>query len=518
MRLFPLIFVSLFALCGCDNQTSSLTIVHTNDVHAHLLPSDMKLQDCEVNQTDCYGGYARIKSIIDGVRQSAEKTLVLDAGDRFSGSVFYTLRKSEDITPLTQQLGYDVLTLGNHEFDDGLGELAKFTEGISAPIVSANVSFPTHPMLNKRVVPSVILNKDGLRIGVIGALSEDTKSETAKAQDVDIFPVIHAVQQEAEKLIQQGINVLIALTHIGIDEDKKLALAVPQLDIIVGAHSHTLLSNDDTETTVQGPYPIEISHNDGNKTLIVTSGIAGHHVGILNASFDKQGRITSYTGDTVRLDDASASDDKIARQINAVAQQIDKIINEPIMNTRQNIHLTGEGRFCSESCYVGEFLTDMLKQRVDDADIVLLNAGGIRAGLPRGQLSFKHIASAYPFDSTGVLIQMTGAELKSYLEYGLQKYVPDDRTNAFLQIAGGAYTFSPITKTISSLTVHGKAVEAQKTYTVLIPSFMAEGGDGFPVKQAIKMYDLTIRDMIIRAMKEFNNTIKPFENRIKKVK
>ncbi|MBR6674383.1 MAG: 5'-nucleotidase C-terminal domain-containing protein, partial [Alphaproteobacteria bacterium] len=100
----------------------------------------------------------------------------------------------------------------------------------------------------------------------------------------------------------------------------------------------------------------------------------------------------------------------------------------------------------------------------------------------------------------------------------LKKYVPDDRTNAFLQIAGGAYDFSSDTKTITNLTVAGNPIDNQKEYTVLIPSFLAEGGDGFPVKAVLKTYDLTIRDMIISAMKQSQKPIQSFENRIKKVK
>lgn len=518
MKLFPLIFLSLFALSGCDSQPTPLTIVHTNDVHAHLLPSDAKLQDCDVDNMDCFGGYARIKSVVDGVRQSSDNVVVLDAGDRFSGTVFYTLRKSQDVVPLTEQIGYDVLTLGNHEFDDGLGELFKFVQGISAPIVSANVSFPTHAQLSERIVPSVVLNKNGLKIGVIGALSEETKLESSKAKEIDIASVIPAVRREAEKLTRQGVKVLIALTHIGIEADKDLARAVPELDIIVGAHTHTLLSNNHEEDTAYGPYPIVISGAKNAKTLIVTSGIGGHHLGILNTAFDKKGRIISYTGDTVRLDTTIVPDNVMEQSVALVQQSVDKIINEPIMHITQDIYLTNNGKYCSESCYVGEFLTDMLKEVAPEADIALLNAGGIRAALPKGQIAFKHVASAYPFDSTGVLVQMTGVELKSYLEHGLKKYLSNDRTNAFLQIGGGTYQFLSDTKTIANVKVKGIPVQDDKIYAVLIPSFMAGGGDGFPEKEAIKTYDLTIRDMIISAMKQPAMTVKLFENRVQKMK
>ncbi|MBR6675457.1 MAG: 5'-nucleotidase C-terminal domain-containing protein, partial [Alphaproteobacteria bacterium] len=205
-------------------------------------------------------------------------------------------------------------------------------------------------------------------------------------------------------------------------------------------------------------------------------------MGILNTTFDKKGRITTYAGDTVRLDDTVVPDEMMTQKIALAQKGIDKIINEPIINITQDIHLTNHGRFCSESCYVGEFLTHMLKQFATDADIALLNAGGIRAGMPSGQIAFKHIASAYPFDSKGVLVKMTGQELLDYIEFGLKDYIPNDRTNAFLQIAGGQYTFDAVTKQVTSLTIAEKPVQSNASYFVILPSFLAEGGDGFPKK------------------------------------
>lgn len=516
MRIFVLIL--LFVLCGCDTQTSSLTIVHTNDLHAHLLPSDTKLRDCKFGDKNCFGGYNRIKTVIDNMRQSFNNVIVLDAGDRFSGSLFYTLNKSQDITALTQQLGYDVLTLGNHEFDDGVDELLKFVEGISAPIISTNVSFSEDTKLDKWIIPSVVLNRDGLKIGIVGALNEETRLESNLLKDVTISSVIPSVQAEVRKLIKQGVKVLIALTHIGIEEDKKLAMAVPELDIIVGGHTHTLLSNDRSKTDAYGPYPIVVSHDKGKKTLIVTSGIAGHYVGMLNVTFDKKGRVVSYMGDAIHMDDTIVSDEKMTKAINEAQQSIDEIVNKPIINISQNIHLTNNGTFCSESCYIGEFLTDMLRYSVDDVDIVLINSGGIRNDLPAGQVSLKDILSAYPFDSQGVLVKMTGDELKAYLEHGVKKYLPNHRTNAFLQISGGKYDFSPETKKITDLRIDNIPVDSTKIYIVLMSSFLADGGDGFPVKQAVKISDLSIREMMIQAMKQTDGTVKLFENRIKKVK
>lgn len=518
MRFILLATALILGGCVWFNQPDAyrtLSIIHTNDLHSHFLPSDAKYQDCEEGNEHCLGGYGRIKMFIEENRQ--DNTLVLDAGDRFSGTVFYTLRKSQDVTALTNVLNYDVVTLGNHEFDDGLNELEKFAVGLSAPIVSANVVFPKDSKLNKRIVPSVIVHKNGLKIGVIGALAEETKSESAKAQDINLTAVIPAVREEVERLKQQQIDILIALTHIGIDKDMALAKAVPDLDVIVGGHTHTLLSNNRYEKNVFGAYPMIVRHQNGSKTLIVTSGLAGHHVGLLNVKFDKNGYISSFNGDTIRMDDKIKNDLKITDMIADIEAKIQTVISEPILMTQIPIHMTGKERYCSENCYVGEVLTDTLLNATKEyhTDIAFLNAGGIRAALPKGQVAFRHIASAYPFDSNATIIQMTGAELVAYISHGIQKYLPNDRTNAFLQIAGGTYEFSPDTKKADNVRVSGNPVDENKIYRVIVPSFMAEGGDGFKVFENKHTLPISIRDMMINYLKS-NPHIKPFENRIRK--
>ena len=479
------------------------------------MPSDAKYQDCEGAEKDCLGGYGRIKTFIEENRK--DDTLVLDAGDRFSGTVFYTLRKSQDVITLTNALKYDAVTLGNHEFDDGLKELEKFANGLSAPIVSANVDFPATSKLKRRIVPSIVLHKNGFKIGIIGALVEEAKTESAKAQDISLKAVIPAVHQEVNRLKQEKVDILIALTHIGIDKDLELASAVPDLDVIVGGHTHTLLSNDRHEEKAFGAYPMIVRHQNGTKTLIVTSGLAGHHVGLLNMKFDENGHIASFNGNTVRMNDKIKNTPEITDMIDDIETKIQTVISEPILETKTAIHMTGEEMYCSENCYIGEVLTDTLLNATKEyhTDIALLNAGGIRAGLPKGQVAFRHIASAYPFDSNATIIQMTGEDLSTYISHGIQKYLPNDRTNAFLQIAGGTYEFNPTEKRVDNVKVSGESVDKNKIYRVVVPSFIAEGGDGFKIFENKQTLPVSIRDMMVNYLKN-NPYIKPFENRIYK--
>lgn len=527
MRLLSFIFISfmcLFSGCSKNDETlgdalnaKTLTLLHTNDLHSHFLPTDHAYQNCEKSIETCLGGYGRIKSIVDTVRSENDNVIFLDAGDRFSGTIFYTMRKSQDLTELTQRLEYDAMTLGNHEFDDGIGELKKFTQGISAPIVSANVSFPPQEELKNRIKPSVILERNGLKIGIIGALSEDTIRESAQANQINITPVIPAVQAEVKKMTEQGVTVLIALTHIGIDADKKLAEAVPQLDIIVGAHTHTLLSNDKSIPEVHGDYPMVIEHDNQTKTLIVTVGQAGRYIGLLKTSFDKNGKIISYRGDAIAVDKKFTMDDKIANKIKDIQNQISILTDKILMTSPNVISMTKNQNYCSEACYVGEVLTDALWSAFgrENADVVLLNSGGIRTSLPLN-ITLGRLANAYPFDSTAVLVHMSGKQLKNYIEQGLRKYRSDERVNAFLQIGGGSYNFSEKTKTISELKISGQPIQYDKIYRVILPSFLANGGDGFSKQKKSFETNLMIREMISTYWQNSSYQIVPFEKRIQK--
>lgn len=520
MRFYPFTALSIILLAGCvftpqAPQTYTLSILHTNDLHSHLLPSDNQRQLCTEPQ-HCFGGYAKIASFIKSAKKQHSNTLVLDAGDRFSGTVFYTLRKGKDIADLTNDLQYDVLTIGNHEFDDGVGEFESFANTVTMPIVSANVHFPKHPELDSKITNSVILEKNGQKIGIIGALSEETKEECAHAQDIVLSDVITSVKSEVQKLTKQNVHILIGLTHIGIENDIELAKQIPELDIIVGGHSHSLLSNQPKKDERYGPYPILIHHSPYKKTAIVTAGFAGHHVGQLLATFNQNGDIISISGDTIAMDSAIKNDSHIQEKITTIQQNIQSIIDAPIFSSLYTISMTGDKNYCSESCHIGEVLTDALMHGTQShsVDLVFLNAGGIRAGLPKQTVTFQHLSQSFPFDSQAVLVSMTGNEIKQYITYGLQKYNPDARTNAMLHISGGRYTFNPKTRQPTQIYVGNQPLIENKRYNVVLPLFIAEGGDGFPV---IHTYNI-ISDSIFHTIRTSLNTnsklIKPLENRI----
>ncbi len=518
LSLFLLASVSLISSHALATPSFKLDLLHTNDLHAHFLPFKSDGSSCTYNT--CRGGWAKIKSFIDKERKNNPNLILLDAGDRFSGTVFYTLRKSQDMPLLLNEMKYDAMCLGNHDFDDGLPELEKFQKKINAPILNSNIIFPQKSDLSKSILPAIVLHKMGRQIGIISALTPTTKTTSSNAKEIELTEPIETIQPLIQKLKKQNVDIIILLNHIGIDKDIELAQQLSDVDIIVSAHTHTLLSNNPNEKDAKGGYPVVIKNKDNKNVLIVSAGIGGHHVGKLSVEFDEKGEILAYQGDTIPMDNSITPDSQMLKILETIQSEIDTILNQKIFSTTQKIPLTHDGLFCSESCYIGEVLTDSLlkaAQKIEPkTDFAFLNSGGIRAGFQQGDITFKNIAQTYPFDSKAVIVKIKGKDIISYLNHGLKEYVTDDRTNPFIQTGGLGYLFSGTNKLVKKIDIPNKTLEDEKEYLVVMPSFLAKGGDGFPILDVVtELPEKSIREEIISILK--NSPIKKFENRIKKM-
>lgn len=506
-------------ICGLYQYTQktelmTLHLMHTNDLHAHLIPFHPDNRVCDYEQPACRGGFARLKALIDSYRQKYSDLILLDAGDRFSGTVFYSLRKGQDIIRLMNEMSYDVMTLGNHDFDDGLNEIEKMMTSLQAPMVVANAVFPeTTPLVNQ-IKKSVVIERNGRKIGVIGALTKDVKIETVYAKEIQLIPLAQVLQQEANRLKAQGVNIIILLSHIGFEMDQSLAQQLEGIDVIVGGHSHTLLSNQNTQD-VRGRYPTVIQNPIGKPVLIVSTGMGGQYIGQLNVVFDSAGKIVSYEGDTIEVNSNSPIDPKMRQEIALIEQEMKAQLEELLTTAQNAIPFTPKQLFCSESCYVGEVLTSLLLQAVPDADIAFLNAGGIRAGLPQGGIHYQQLVQSYPFDSAGAIVSLTGEEIKNYIEHGLKNYTTDDRTNAFMQTAGISYTFNPKTKRVLSIMYQGQPLDSKRIYRVVMPAFVAQGGDGYPEQSNVQILSDSVRTLLKKAMQTPGYHLPSFENRIR---
>lgn len=461
----------------------ALTILHTNDVHAHHAPN-----------ADGDGGAALAASVIKQVREVSPNTLLLSAGDTFIGTLFYVMHHGIDSAELMNMMQYDAMTLGNHEFDEGDGNLALFIEQLDFPMVAANVNFDNSTALKDKTVPYVILEKGGEKIGVIGVVNPETPTLSRPGSDL-VFEgdLAQIVQADVDELTSAGVNKIIVLSHIGYAADTELAQAVSGVDIIVGGHTHTVLANYDVRAS--GAYPTEVESLEGKTVLVVQAGEYLEYIGKLDVEFDPNGDLLQWSGDTVYLSHFITPDPEVSTLIATLNAPIEALTQEVIGET--SVYLEGDRKVCRfEECNLGNLITDAMRAETG-AQVALENGGGIRASIEQGEVTLGDVLTVLPFGNLVSTLSLSGTDLRAVLENGVSKI--EEGAGRFLQVSGLRYQFD-LTQPVGSRIVSVDILDAQGEYVPLDPAaiytvatndFMRGGGDGFTVmaENAIDAYD-----------------------------
>ncbi|MFV2034814.1 MAG: metallophosphoesterase, partial [Halocynthiibacter sp.] len=253
----------------------SLTILHTNDNHSRIEPISKYDSPCSAEDNDageCFGGSARMATAIADARARSNNSILLDGGDQFQGSLFYTYYKGRVAAEMMNLFGYDAMTLGNHEFDDGPEVLRDFITSLNFPVVSSNIDVGAEAPLSDVMNRSVVIERGGEKIGLIGLTPQNTDELASPGDNVSFIDPVVAVQAEVDKLEAQGVNKIIVLSHSGYELEMRVAAETTGVDVIVGGHSHTLLSNTDEKAA--GPYPTMVGD-----TAVVTARSYGRYLG-----------------------------------------------------------------------------------------------------------------------------------------------------------------------------------------------------------------------------------------------
>ena len=222
----------------------TLTILHTNDVHAEHLPG-----------SDGYGGAARLATVVRQIRAEVANSLLLDAGNHFTGTLFHIEWQGQDSAQLMNATGYDAMALGGHEFDDGDELLAAFIDALEFPVLTANVDFAYSPALTGRVDPWVIMDLGGEPVGIIGLLTTTPAMISAPGATPPVERDIVSVTQAAVAALgAAGVNKIVLLTSIGLEAAISLAPQLHGVDVILSSQSSDFLSN--RYVGAQGAYPL----------------------------------------------------------------------------------------------------------------------------------------------------------------------------------------------------------------------------------------------------------------------
>ena len=466
----------------------SLTILHTNDFHARFEPISRFDSGCGAEDNaegKCFGGSARLVTAIADARARSNNSILVDGGDQFQGTLFYTYYKGALAAEMMNKLGYDGMTVGNHEFDDGPEVLRGFANTIEFPILMSNADISGEPLLSDVIQKSVVIERGGEKIGMIGLTPQNTDELASPGPNVIFTDPSDAVQAEVDKMTAEGVNKIIVLSHSGYGVDQTVAANTTGVDVIVGGHTNTLLSN--TQERAVGPYPTMVG-----STAIVQAYAYGKFLGELNVTFDDDGNVTEAVGEPLLIDASVVEDEATVARIAEAAAPLDEIRNEVVAEAAAAIE--GDRSVCrAVECPMGNLVADAMLDRVKDQgiQIAIANGGGLRASIDAGPVTMGEVLTVLPFQNTLSTFQVTGETLLAALENAVSEVA--EGGGRFAQVSGMSYTATlsnEVGNRISNVMVGGEAIDPAATYGVVSNNFVRNGGDGYSMfKDAMNAYD-----------------------------
>ncbi len=473
---------ALTMTAGLATADFTLTVLHTNDFHARFEPISGFDSTCAAEDNvagECFGGTARLITAVAEARARAANSILVDGGDQFQGSLFYTYYKGAMSAEFMNALGYDAMTVGNHEFDDGPEVLRGFVDTVSFPVLMSNADISGEPLLAGAIQKSVVIEVGGEQIGLIGLTPVDTDELASPGPNVIFTPPADAVAAEVTLLTEAGVTKIIVLSHSGLNVDMAVAAAVPGIDVIVGGHDNSLLSN--TIEGAKGPYPIMVG-----QTAIVQAYAYGKFLGELNVTFDDAGIVTAAVGEPIIMDAAVPEDAPTVARIAELAIPLEEIrsrvvaeIPAPIDGARETCRMM--------ECQMGNLVAEAMLARVADqgVTIAIANGGGLRSSIDAGPVTMGEVLTVLPFQNTLSTFQVTGDVIVAALENGVSQM--EEGAGRFPQVAGLMYTVDPAAPAGARISdvmalVGGDAwapIDPATVYSVVSNNYVRGGGDGY---------------------------------------
>ncbi len=393
-------------------------------------------------------------------------------------------------------IGYDAMSVGNPEFDDGPEVLGAFIGQVGFPVLSANMDVMKEPALAGKVIPSIKLDLAGGTVAIIGATTSDTPEISSPGDNVTFEDSVVALTARVAELEAAGADKIIALTHIGLPADIRLAQGVPGLDAVVGGHSHTWLSASDAKA--QGVYPTWTKGPDGRQVPIVQAGSYTKWVGKLDLTFDDEGHVKEASGDTILLDASVTPDAKIAARVKELAGPIEDLKGQhvgesaaPIDGSRENCR--------SGECAMGDLVADAMLDRTasQGVTIAIQNGGGLRASIDEGEITMGDVLAVLPFQNSLATFRLKGSDVIAALENGVSQV--EEGAGRFPQVAGLRYAWAPAKpagERIGKVEVRDgdgwAPIDPEAVYGVATNDYMRRGGDGYAIfaEKGMDAYDV----------------------------
>ncbi|MBS9721017.1 5'-nucleotidase C-terminal domain-containing protein [Tianweitania sp. BSSL-BM11] len=490
LTLLAALSTSILGLsAGASLADYTLNILHINDWHSRIEGNNKYESTCSQEEKDkgeCIGGAARLVTAIRQEREAlkGQNVLVLDAGDNYQGSLFFQTYHGDVETEFSNLIKFDAMTVGNHEFDDGEEGLMRLLDKAEFPVLGANVKPNDQSKVGDKLKPSTVVELGGQKVGIIGVVTTDTPDVATPGPTLAFEDDVEAIKREVKALTDEGVNKIVALTHVGYVRDRDVIAKIPGVDVVVGGHSHTFLSN--TDDKAEGPYPTMVDGADGHEVPVVSAASYSKYLGKLTVVFDDEGVVKEASGDPIYLDQSIPEDEAVLKRVAELGGPIEKLKAKTVGEFTAAVD--GSRETCrAQECAMGDLIADAILDRTKDqgVTVAIQNGGGIRASIDAGPVTMGEVLTVLPFQNTVATFQLSGEDLMASLEAGLSEI--EEGKGKFPQVAGLKYTFdksvAPNEGRLKSVEIkdgdNWTALDPAKTYTIATNNFVRTGGDGY---------------------------------------
>jgi 5'-nucleotidase len=428
-----------------------ITLLQINDVYT-LEPVDGGRR----------GGFARLATLVQRIRRENPATLFALGGDTLSPSIASAVLQGAQMIDGLNAVGLDLATFGNHEFDFGPAVLAERMRESQFTWVSSNVLDRRTGRPFGGAQAEVLLTLHGVRIGVLGLTTPESGATSSPGPDIEIREPIGVARAVSGELRRRGAQLIVAVTHLDMAEDRALAAAPGvEVDVVLGGHEHEPLVAEE------------------GRTLITKAGSDARYLVQVDLWYGGDGRLRERSWTFHEVSARIPPDPRVAGLVDAHAARLGRELDVVVGRTTVPLEAR-RGRLRTEETNLGSFIADAMRARMQ-TDVALINGGGIRGDrvVPPGPLTRRDVAGLLPFGNVVMVVEATGRSLRAALEQGLA--LREREGGGFLQVAGLRMRFDPARpagQRVVAVEVGGAPLDPERRYTVAVADYVARGGDG----------------------------------------
>lgn len=477
MKRFVFLWLALTTLL-VSAETRELFILHTNDIHGYVESYEG-------------GGLERIAALVEEYRRAHPgKVVLLDGGDTSLGTPLSGLFHGLPTAEIMDLMNYDAVVLGNHEFNWGKTRMKSLTEEMNTAVLCANLvredgDTPPYPGWT-------VFERNGVKLAVVGLVAPDTPRRAPVEATEEWLFLQPATAVEAVLPLLDEHDVLISLNHIGLDDDKSLARALPNIDLIVGGHSHTPL--------------LEAVYESG--VPIVQAGCYGQFLGVVKVEIDTEAdTLVVLESRLLSAESVPESEPAAHGIVEKFAAELRPILERTVATVTERV--TNEAPDGGYDSPLGNYISDVFRRQAG-TEIALYNRGGVRFDMEPGELTTGQVFELFPFDDPVTVLVADGEELIRIVEQGtVDGEGPISVSGLTAVIRNGRVT---------DLRVGSEPVAAERTYRIATTRFLADGGDGMAALTNLKRLETLpfTRDLLLQDLEEHSLVRSPGSGRLVK--